>query len=159
MVSTQQEEIFRIFHLECKQQQYCFNLHRAPSLIITQEKVICIWRPSFFIKNFSQIVKLPVDVTNNLHWRLKFKENWLVRKNIHACQTKLRHVFLADFHVFVAILFFLRNTNLLILFQIQIPQNIDNSIGNNICLIHVIETVLQLCVKLSIGKVSCYSVF
>ena len=130
MVASKEEEVLWVLHFEGQQEQDGLNLHRTAALIVTQEKVVGIWRPSFLIKYLSEIGELAMDVTYYFYWRLKLKEYWLISENIHAGETKLGYVLFAYFDVFVAILFLLGDAHFLIFLSIQIPQNIYYSVGN-----------------------------
>ena len=84
MVPSQQEEVLRVLDFEGEQEKHSFNLHGASALVVPEEQVVGIWGPALLIEYLPQIVELAMDVAYDFYWRLQFKENGLVRKNVHT---------------------------------------------------------------------------
>jgi len=65
VVPAQKKEVLRVFHLKSEQEQYCLDLHWTTSLVVTEEKVVGIWRPALFVEYLSEIHELTVNITYN----------------------------------------------------------------------------------------------
>ena len=53
MVTPKEEEILWVLHFEGQKEQDGLNLHRTTTLVVTQEEVVGIWGPPFFVKDLS----------------------------------------------------------------------------------------------------------
>jgi hypothetical protein len=65
VVPTEQEEILRILDLIGQQQADSLQRLLAPVHVVTQEKVVALWRETAILEQPQKVIVLAVDVTCN----------------------------------------------------------------------------------------------
>lgn len=63
MISTQKEEVLRVFNFVGQQQTDCLQWLLPPVHIVTQKEVITLWGEPPIFKKPQQIIVLPMDIT------------------------------------------------------------------------------------------------
>lgn len=63
MVAPEQEKVLWVFDLVCQQKADGFQGLFPSVHIVTQEKVVCLWREATILKQPQQICVLPMDIT------------------------------------------------------------------------------------------------
>jgi len=63
MVAPEDEEIFRIFDLVCKQKTYRLERLLSSIHVVAKEEVICFWRETAILKQSKEVVILAMDIT------------------------------------------------------------------------------------------------
>ena len=77
MVAAQKEKILRIFNFERKQQANGCYRKVAPVNVVAQKKVVGLWWVSSNIEVVHEVLKLSVDVPQNIDGRHQFQQNGL----------------------------------------------------------------------------------
>lgn len=66
MVTTEDEEVFGILDLVCKQKADGLQRLLASVNIVTEEEVVCLWWKAAVLKKAQKVVVLAVDITTDL---------------------------------------------------------------------------------------------
>lgn len=66
VVSTEDEEIFRVLDLVCQQQTYCFKRLFSTIYVITKEQVVGLWWESTVFEETQKVIVLTMDISANL---------------------------------------------------------------------------------------------
>src|SRR5277367_1927170 len=81
MVSTENEEILRIFDLVCQEQAYCLKRLFASIHVIAKEEVVCLGWEAAVLEQAQKIIVLAMDIATDLGGKL---ESNLPRWRQHA---------------------------------------------------------------------------
>lgn len=66
MIAAEDEEIFRVFDLVCKEQADCLQRLLASIDIVAQEEVVCFRGEAAVLEQTEEVVILPVYITTDL---------------------------------------------------------------------------------------------
>lgn len=66
VISSEKEEILRVFDFVCHQQADGLQALSSPINVITKKKIVGIWREAAIFKEAKQVVILTMNITNNL---------------------------------------------------------------------------------------------
>lgn len=82
MITSQEEEIFRIFDFVSKEQANDLQVLLASINIVSKEEIVWFWRESSNFKYSEQINILSMDVSRNYKRWVKFNQIWLPDENL-----------------------------------------------------------------------------
>lgn len=87
VVTTKQEEIFRILDFVCEQETNSFERLLATIHIIAKEEIVCFGRKATVLEEPEKISILAMNVTADFQRCLKLKQNWLAEKDFTRLET------------------------------------------------------------------------
>lgn len=84
MVTSEQEEVFRVLDLEGEEQTESLDGVLSAVNIVSQEEIVSFRRHATKFKQFQKVMELSVQVTTNLDRSFQFKEHGLVHENFSS---------------------------------------------------------------------------
>ena len=130
VISSEQEKVLGVLDFESEQKKNGFDLHWAPTLIVSQEQVVCFRWPSLHVEDLAKVGKLAVNVADQLHRRLQLQEDRLTRKDLVGLDAKLGDVFLADLDILDALRPFGVGADLLVSLEVEILECRNDSVSH-----------------------------
>lgn len=77
MIAPKQEKVFGILDLIAQQQKDVFQALLASVHVVSEEQVVCLWRPPAHVEQPEQVLVLSVCVTDNLDGRTELDKRRL----------------------------------------------------------------------------------
>ena len=84
VVSTQDEEVFRILDLVCQEQTDGLEGLLSSIYVITEEEVVCLWRKPTIFEQAEEIVVLAMNITADLEGEIE--SGSALQQNPSKCQ-------------------------------------------------------------------------
>jgi hypothetical protein len=82
VVSTQNEEVFRVLDLVCKEEADGLEGLLATVDVVTEEEVVSLRRETAIFEETQEVIVLAVDIAANLDGRFQFEKNGLRDENL-----------------------------------------------------------------------------
>lgn len=82
VISSEKEEVLRVLDFVCQKKADGFETLLSSVNIVSEEKVVCLWRETSILEKSEEIIVLAMDITANLDWGFQLEENWLVDENV-----------------------------------------------------------------------------
>ena len=100
VVSSEEEEVFLVLDLVCKEEENDLERLLAAVDVITEEKVVGLGRKASILKKLDQVGKLTVHVSTNLDWGFQLQEDWLLHEDFTRYFQQRGDLLLLQLHVF-----------------------------------------------------------
>jgi hypothetical protein len=84
VVPTENEKVFGILNLVCEEETNSLKRLLPTVNVVPKEEIVAFWRELAIFKQPKQVVVLPVDVTTDLDWCLKFEEDGLRHEHLSS---------------------------------------------------------------------------